>query len=131
MNEVALGTLARADKGKVAPPPALEGPIGEAAQVVMGWPDVIATTHWNLFDPSRVDGIDFYVGEQELGHIHLDGELHLATSPGLGAALVGEKRARAFRYQRGWVCESVERIGPDAAVALFRRNYDALKAGSG
>ena len=85
-----------------------------------------ATAHWDLYDPSRVDGIDFYVGEQELGHIHLDGRLHLATSPDLGAALVAERLARPFRYGRGWVCEYVGNIGPDATVALFHRNYERL-----
>ena len=127
MTEHALGTMARADKGPVKPPPALDGPLGTVADAVTGWPGVIATVHWDLFRPSRIDGIDFYFGEEELGHIHLDGSLHLATSPGLGQALIAEGLARAFRYQPGWVCEQVQSIGPDAAIALFGRNYDRLR----
>ena len=123
---IALDTMARVDKGPVAPPPTLEGPLGAVADAVRGWPDVIATVHWDLYDPSRVDGIDFYVGEAELGHVHLDGSIHLATDPGLAATLVAEKLARPFRWGRGWVCESVARIGSDAAIALFRRNYERL-----
>ena len=125
MIEHALGTLPRSAKGPVVPPP-LGGPLGVVADAVAGWPGVSATTHWHLFDASWVDGIDFYVGERELGHLHLDGAIHLATSPGLGAALVAERLARPFRYQRGWVCENVGGIGTTATVALFRRNYDAL-----
>ncbi len=123
----ALGTLARSEKGLVAPPPMLDGPLGTVADAIARWSDVIATTHWYLFDPSQVDGIDFYVGERELGHIHLDGSIHLATSPSLGDALIAEGRARPFRYQRGWVCERVQAIGSDAAISLFRRNYDWLR----
>ncbi|WP_158818534.1 luciferase family protein [Methylocapsa sp. S129] len=127
MTERALGTLARADKGPVKPPPALDGPLRTVADAIAGWPGVIATVHWDLFHPSRVDGIDFYFGEEELGHIHLDGALHLATSPSLGKALIAERLARPFHYQRGWVCEDVQTIGPAAAIALFRRNYERLR----
>ena len=126
MADHALNTMARADKGPIAPPPVLDGPLGTVAGVVTGWPGVTATAHWHLHDPSRIDGIDFYFGEQELGHIHLDGSLHLATSPGLGAVLVAEGLAHPFRYGRGWVCENVGNIGPDATVTLFRRNYERL-----
>lgn len=127
MNERALGTLARADKGPLAPPPTLDEPLGTVAAVVAGWPDVKASTHWDLYRPTQVDGIDFYVGDDELGHIHLDGSIHLATSPTLGQSLIAEGLARPFRYQCGWVCERVQDIAPQAAIALFRRNYDALK----
>ena len=126
MNDRALDTMARSAKGPVAPPPTLDGARGTVAAVVTGWPGVVATVHWDLFEPTRVDGIDFYVGEGELGHIHLDGEFHLASDPSLGAALVSAGLARRFRYARGWVCENVDHIGSDAAVALFRRNYDRL-----
>ena len=73
--------------------------------------------------------MDFYLGQEELGHLHLDGSIHLATSDALGKALIAEGVARPFRYQRGWVEAEVGRIGADAATALFRRNYDYLRAG--
>jgi hypothetical protein len=85
--------------------------------------------HWDPFHPSRIDGVDFYFGEEELGHIHFDGSVHLATSPGLGRALVSEGLALPFTYLRGWVCENVQRIGPNAAVERFRRNYERLSRG--
>ena len=126
MSEPAFGTMARADKGPVKPPPALDGPLGRVANEVAGWHGIIATAHWDLFDMSRVDGVDFYYGEQELGHIHLDGSVHIATNPDLGRALVDQGMCRPFPYQRGWVHEQVHRIGPSSAVALFQRNYERL-----
>jgi len=126
MSERALGTMTRANKGPVAPPPALDGPLGAVADEVAGWHGILATAHWDLFDMSRLDGVDFYYGELELGHIHLDGSVHLATSPDLGRTLVGEGLCRPFPYQHGWVHEQVQRIGPAAAVALFKRNYERL-----
>ncbi len=126
MNNDASDTITRADKGPVAPPPALEGPLKTVADAVTGWPGVIATVHWAFYDPTRVDGIDFYVDAEELGHMHLDGSIHLATSPALGAALIAEGSARPFRYGHGWVCETVARVGSEAATALFRRNYNRL-----
>ena len=65
MVERALGTMARTDKGPVGPPPILEAPMGQVAAIVAGWPGVVATTHWHFARPSQVDGIDFYVGEEE------------------------------------------------------------------
>ena len=126
MNDHALGTLARADKGPVAPPPLLDEPLRTVADEVMAWPCVVATTHWDLYRPTAVDGIDFYVGDDELGHLHLDGSIHLATSPALGRTLITDGLARPFPYQRGWVCAQVQGIGIPAAVALFRRNFERL-----
>ena len=126
MNEAALGTLRRSDKGPIAPPPVLGGKLGAVSEIVTAWPGVTPTVHWDLDDHTRVDGIDFYVGDLELGHLHLDGSLHLATSPTLGAALIAEGLAKPFRYAKGWVCENVDRIGTGATIALLRRNYDRL-----
>ena len=119
----AFGTMPRATKGPAAPPPALTGALAAVATAVSAWPGVKASTHWHLIDRSRVDGVDFYVGDEELGHLHLDGSLHLATRPALGETLVAAGVARRFAYQRGWVCEDVETIGTQAAIALFERNY--------
>ena len=126
MTSRAIGTLPRAAKGPVRPSPALDGPLRTIADAVGGWPGITTTVHWHLVDRSRVDGVDFYLGDDELGHLHLDGSIHLATSPDLGHALIAAGLAKPFRYQQGWVEEQVRRIGTEAAVALFRRNYDDL-----
>ncbi len=123
----ALSTLPREAKGPLAPPPVLGGPLQTAADVIAGWPEVEATTHWHFSDQTRVDGIDFYVGADELGHIHLDGSIHLATTPELGAKLVAEGLGRPFPWAHGWTTVSIGRLGVDAAVAAVRRNYDRLR----
>ena len=128
MNNQANGTLSRAEKGPVMPPPSVDAPLQSIVDVVASWPGIDTTVHWDLFDKSRIDGVDFYLDEEELGHLHLDGSIHLATSPSLGRALIAEGAARPFRYQQGWVEERVQRIGPQAAIALFRRNYEQLQA---
>ncbi len=87
MTNQAFSTLHREAKGPLAPPPVLGGTVQAVADSVAAWPEVEATTHWRLDDQSRIDGIDFYVGPDELGHIHLDGSIHLATTPELGAAV--------------------------------------------
>lgn len=127
MNDLALSTLPRASKGPLAPPPALGGAIQTVADTIAAWPEVEATTHWHIDDKTRVDGIDFYVGHDELGHIHLDGSIHLATSPALGAKMVAEGLGRPFPWARGWTQASIDRLGVEAVVALFRRNYDRLR----
>lgn len=131
MAEQAFSTLPREAKGPLAPPPALDGKIRQIADVIVGWPEVEATTHWHLHHRDRVDGIDFYVGPDELGHIHLDGSIHLATTPNLGQALVAEGLGRPFPRASGWTMASVEQVGVNAAVSLFRRNYDRLRPSAG
>src|SRR5215813_8236758 len=128
MTDQALATLPREAKGRVTPPPAVTGKLKAVADAVAAWPDVEVTTHWRFDQPKRVDGIDFYVGSDELGHIHLDGSIHLATSPRLGAELVAEGLSQPFVWGRGWTTASIHRLGVDGSVALFRRNYDWLRA---
>ena len=127
MIEQALSTLPREAKGPLAPPPVLGGSIQAVADAVAGWPDIEATTHWHLNDQSRIDGIDFYVGADELGHIHLDGSIHLATTPDLGAEMMAEGLGRPFPWAHGWTLARIDRLGVNGAVALFRRNYDRLR----
>ena len=38
---------------------------------------VAVVTHWQLGSSEKVEGAEFHVGNQELGHIHLHGEMHL------------------------------------------------------
>ena len=120
--------LTRAEKGPVAPPPALGGSLQDIVDQVASWSGVITTVHWHFSDHTVVDGVDFYVGEEELGHLHLDGSIHLATRPALASKLIEEGAAAPFRYQRGWVEAQAGRIGQGAAIDLFRRNYDFVKS---
>ncbi|MBE7217252.1 MAG: DUF5519 family protein [Caulobacteraceae bacterium] len=129
MIEKAQSTLPREAKGAIAPPPRLEGDLQAIVDAVSAWPGVEATTHWHFADQSRIDGVDFYVGREELGHLHLDGSMHLATTPALSAELVGEGVGSPFTYARGWTQARVSRLGVEGATAFFRRNYDRLRPG--
>lgn len=120
-----------AAKGPLQPAPILAGPSQQTAEAIQSWPDIISVTHWDLFNRTRVDGADFYVGEAELGHIHLNGEVHLATTPGLGLPLLAQGLASPFPYGQGpgdWVLFRI-RTATDAdhATWLFRLNYERLQ----
>ena len=127
MIEQAQSTLPREAKGPMAAAPHLGGELQALIDQVAAWPGVAATTHWHFADQTRVDGVDFYVGDDELGHLHLDGSIHLATTPTLGAQLVAERLGSPFPYARGWTQSRVSRLGVERATALFRRNYDRLR----
>lgn len=114
-------------KGPIQPPPRLAPRLESVAQAIMMWPQVIAATHWNLYANHEVDGADFYVGELELGHIHLDGEVHIPVATPLRKALIKAGLARPFRWGDGWVEVSIKTMA-DAEHArwLFQLNYDRL-----
>jgi len=116
------------EKGRHAPPPVLRPRHAQAlAEDLGGWAEVIARTHWLLGDESVVDGADFYVGENELGHLHLDGEAHVAVGRRLAAALVDAELARPFAYSKAFVTWPV-RTAEDRAHArfLFELRYEIL-----
>ncbi|GAB2583276.1 luciferase domain-containing protein [Spirosoma areae] len=118
-------------KGPIKPPPVLTGPGQKTAEAIQSWPAIISATHWDLFNRSRVDGADFYVNDAELGHIHLNGEVHLAATNGLGVALLQRGMASPLPYGKAhgdWVSFLI-RTDSDAdhAVWLFRLNYDRLQ----
>lgn len=117
-----------AEKGHYAPPPRLPAHAQAVSTTISRWPGVHARTHWLLGDETQVDGADFYVGERELGHIHLDGEAHLAVELPLRDALIAARLASPFRWSRGFVVCSIE-SGASAATAraLFRLAYDRLQ----
>ena len=127
MIEQAQSTLAREAKGPLAPPPALGGDLQTLVDAVAAWPGVEATTHWHFADQTRIDGVDFYVGSDELGHLHLDGSIHLATTPALQKALVEEGLGAPFVYAHGWTQASIRRLGVPRAITVVRRNYERLR----
>lgn len=116
-------------KGRRAPPPVLDAPFQRLSEEVQSWPGIVAATHWHFSRNGQVDGADFYRGEEELGHIHLDGEVHLATSPAIARALVGAGAAQPFPWAAAgeWV---TYRIRSEAdmrhAGRLMRMAYDYL-----
>ena len=121
------------DKGPLAPAPVLAAALEPVSQAIQGWPGIIAAAHWDLYRVGEVvDGTDFYLGDDELGHLHRNGEAHLATSPALAQALVAGGLARPLRWggaaYQGWTEFSV-RTTADAAHAawLFKLKYQRLR----
>ena len=120
-------TIQLAHKGPFRPAPALAGPAGRVAETVAKWPGITAATHWHLSRPDEANGADFYVGEQELGHIHLDGEVHLATNLEMRKSLVEAGLARPFPWYKSWVEVAIhDEADADHAIRLFRLNYCRL-----
>lgn len=83
-----LGSMKLEEKGRFAPPPTLDKVAQRVSDAVAAWEGVHARTHWLLGNENEVDGADFYLGDEELGHIHLDSEAHVFGSggPSNGAA---------------------------------------------
>src|SRR5262245_25257841 len=90
-------------KGEIRPPPKLKGPAQSVSLEIQCWPGIVAATHWFLYDRTQVDGADFYVGEKELGHIHLDGELHLGLTVGLRRRLIELGLAEPLPWADDWI----------------------------
>ena len=117
-----------AEKGRIIPPPKLSKFPQQVSTEIQQWDNIIAATHWDLYDNMKPDGADFYVGDEELGHIHLDGSIHLATNQLLKTALLKSKMANNFPYGKFWVCYDILTIKDvEHALFLFRLNYDRLK----
>ena len=115
------------EKGRYAPPPHLPVHAQAVSQALASWPEVHARTHWLLGDESQVDGADFYVGERELGHIHLQGEAHIAVPKSVRNALTTAGLAAPFRWNQGFVVYSISTAADiEPAQALFRLAYDHL-----
>jgi Luciferase len=116
-----------AKKGPIIAPPLLEGWAQVVSLEVQSWPGIISATHWFLHDLTQVDGADFYLGEAELGHIHLDGEIHLGLTRPLRKALTDAKLAEPFRWAHNWVQFPItNRSSTQHAIWLFRLGYDRL-----
>lgn len=108
------------EKGHFAPPPLLPRWAQQLSELLAKQPGVEARTHWLLGDETQVDGADFYLGHEELGHLHLDGEAHVAQAGGLRDALVKAGLAQPFRWSRQFVTTEVsDAAGLERGAWLF------------
>jgi hypothetical protein len=107
-----------ADKGRYAPPPALEPAAQCVAETLAHWPGVHARTHWLLGDEREVDGADFYFGKDELGHIHLDSAAHVLHARSVADALIKAGLGGRFEWSREVVVFEI-RNQTDVAHALW------------
>jgi Family of unknown function (DUF5519) len=116
-----------ADKGPVIAPPVLAGWAQQVSLEVQSWPAMVSATHWQFGDPTVVDGADFYVAESELGHIHLEGTVHLWLPRTLNQAIVAARLARPFRWDTNFVqVPIVHEASVQHALWLFRLGYDRI-----
>ena len=116
------------DKGPIKPPPRLTKFPQQVSKEIQSWEGIISATHWDLYERTKPDGADFYVGKTELGHIHLDGEVHLATGLTLAKALIKNKLAEKFLYGADWVtCPVNTTEEATHAIWLFTLNYRRIK----
>ena len=97
------GTMSRRAKGRVAPPPRLAPAAQAVADAVGALAGVTVQAHWEIGSQTAVNGTDFYVGEDELGHIHLDGEAHVPLGHALAKALIGAGLGERFPWSREFV----------------------------
>ena len=122
--------LSLAEKGPIEPVPVLREPFERVSRTVASWPDMIAATHWHFMRRKEIDGADFYRSDEELGHIHLDGEIHLACPRDLTAPLLAAGLARRFAFSGingGWAEFTIRtQADADHAIWLFRLNYDLI-----
>lgn len=109
--------MSRREKGRVAPPPALAAAPQTVADTVARLPGVTAQAHWEIGSQDAVNGTDFYVGEQELGHIHLDGEAHVPLGAPVVEALVKAGLARRFRWSASFAVVDAHEV--EQAVWVF------------
>lgn len=115
------------EKGQLLPPPILSKYPQMVSEEIQKWGGIIAATHWHLYDKTKADGADFYVGEKELGHIHLDSWVHLATSKELAHVMLKNKIAEKFPYGQNWVMFSIaSEQDVKKAILLFQLNYNRL-----
>ena len=116
------------NEGPLQPAPKLNGYAEEVSAELQSWPGMISATHWKLGDSTRVDGAEFHVEKGgELGHIHLNGQIHVPLSRQLRNQLVAHKLAEPFLYDGAWITAPIgSRSEADQAIWLLRLGYDRL-----
>lgn len=115
------------EKGKIIPPPVLSKYLEIVSKEIQQWQGIISATHWEIHDRNKPNGADFYVGKEELGHIHLDGSLHIPSTSKFSQALIKAGLAQKFPYAENWVQFNISDDKSAAqAIWLFKLHYDYL-----
>lgn len=115
------------EKGNIIPPPVLSKYSEMVSKEIQKWPQIIAATHWEIWNNNKPNGADFYVGALELGHIHLDDMLHLASTKELSKALIQAGLAQKFPYAANWIQYKIsDPKSARHAIWLFKLQYDQL-----
>jgi hypothetical protein len=91
------------------------------AEEVTSWPGVSAHDH-------RFGGVEFRVGNRQLGHLHGDRIADIPLKRTLRDELVASGRARIHRWRpdSGWVTVDIDTdAGRHEAVRLLRAGYES------
>ena len=115
--------------GPIRPAPVLRGLSEDVVSELKTWPGMAVVSHWRLGDPTTVDGAELHVNDRELGHIHLNGGIHLLLTKRLRDALLKARLANPFPWGDEWVeapINSSDDVVP--ALWLFRIGYDRLQS---
>jgi hypothetical protein len=89
---------------------------------LLSWPGVTAQPH-------RFGGVEFQVNNHEIGHLHGSRQADLPFPRRVRDSLLAEGRASPHHIlpETGWVSFYIRGKGDtEAAIALFRRNYERL-----
>lgn len=122
-----MNTMKLQEKGNIIPPPVLSKYPEIVSQEIQQWAGIISATHWEIWNRNKPNGADFYVGELELGHIHLDGSLHIPSTKAFAEALINSGLAQKFRYAENWIDFNISDDKSAAhALWLFKLHYDKL-----
>lgn len=123
-----MNTMKLEEKGNIIPPPVLSKYSEIVSKEIQQWAGIISATHWEIWDRNKPNGADFYVGDLELGHIHLDGSVHIASTKEFSKALVEAGIAQKFPYGENWVqFRILDKETATHAVWLFKLHYDNLR----
>lgn len=115
------------EKGKIIPPPELSKYCEIVSKEIQQLPEIISATHWEILDRNKPNGADFYFGELELGHIHLDGLLHIPFTQEFSLALIAKGLAKKFPYAVNWIqFKIVDQESANHATWLFKLHYNNL-----
>jgi hypothetical protein len=97
----------------------------EIVEQATSWPGVTAHDH-------RFGGVEFRVGNRQLGHLHGDRIADIPLKRALRDELIAAGRARIHRWRpdSGWVTVDIDSdTGTEEALRLLRVGYDnALRA---
>ena len=115
--------------GVIQAAPALPGLAQEVSVELQKWAGMQAVTHWQLGNSEKVDGAEFHVDDKELGHIHLNGEVHLLLTKRLSRAIIQHGLAEKFPWGAEWVQTLVNTDSDrERALWLLRLGYDHLRS---
>ena len=115
------------DKGVFMPPPKLEKYSQIVSMEIQSWNNIIAAAHWDIHDSKKINGADFYLNEDELGHIHFGGEVHIASDKRIMKILIEKSLARKFIYGTNFLEFTISnKKSAEHALWLFKIHYDFI-----